>query len=125
MKQIQIGTYGSLKEGFHNHRGLGENKEFVGKDKITGTMFLRYNYPHLYLNSQNPQITKEKPTEHTLEVYKIDQEHFNVIDRMEKSSGYEQEKIKTIYGETIIWVNKDYFPPGLKYIKEYTKETLQ
>jgi len=126
MEKIQIGTYGSLKKGFHNHPRLG-NKEYIGEDTIKGVMYLCYNYPNLYESSEDIKgLEKELEREHEIEIYKIDKEDFEMINRMEIYSGYIQKTISTKHGNTIIWINpKEFFKPGLKHLEAYTKETIK
>lgn len=127
MKKILIATYGSLRKGFHNHSWLGENAVFKGIDKITGVMYLNHSYPHLYHpDGLGGPYCEDLQRSHKVEIYEIDKENFENIDRIEKASGYELEKYYTKFGTAKIWFNPHTLnPENLVWIEAYTPELLK
>ena len=141
MEKVLIATYGSLRKGFHNHICMGENPTFKGNDDVFGVMYLAYSsYPHLYHESNkaysvDPEGTRTLPFRksmsrpHRIEIYEIDKQNFEMINRMEIGAGYEPEIIDTEFGKATIWFTippkNSWFPNNLKWIEAYTKELIK
>lgn len=77
-----IAVYGSLKRGKYNHR---EGMKHVGDSSIRGSMFMCYSYPHLYPENR---CVPEQVIEYPVELYEVDEDMFNRLDRMERVAGY-------------------------------------
>ena len=120
-----VAVYGSLKRGFYNHEGLGEDANFLGTDTVSGVMHLRGSYPTLTAWEDLPDDEKKMERDHIIEVYEISDEAFEGIEAMEHGAGYVTELLNTRYGTAHIYM----MPAGNlrqsdKWIEAYTPEVL-
>ena len=122
-----VAVYGSLKKGFYNHRGLGDDKEFLGRHSVRGVMYSNGSYPKLY----HPQGKSKHPLGyslarfHELEVYRISDARFNAITQMEIGAGYTPEVIDTEFGPaTIYYMPHRNFYEGDTWVEAYTHDGL-
>ena len=76
----RIFTYGTLKQGFHNHYLLKSSK-FIGKEELKG-------YTLFDLNFQYPLAVKMKDKSITGEIYEVDEKTFGKLLQIEISVGY-------------------------------------
>lgn len=116
MKRIAV--YGSLKRGKYNHR---ESMKFIGESTIRGSMFLCYSYPHLYPEDRS---LPEHVIEYPVELFEVDDEMFQSLDRMEQGAGYTGHLLtfKTVDGEVeaLLWFKDGHGKDSsLPYITSY------
>ena len=77
----EIWVYGSLRKGEYNNYLL-KNSKYIGKGIVKGfKMYSLGSYPFVYQ-------TNNKDDTIVVEGYKIDIEIYDLIEKMEKSSGY-------------------------------------
>lgn len=129
-----VACYGSLKEGFYNHRVLGEDAEFLGKSLVQGVMYWNGSYPKLYKPYTPVEEYGDRPAnllaiehknarDHELEIYRVSEKAFDHINAMELGAGYVAEEIETEWGPaTIYWMPHENFSDTDKWIAGYTKE---
>lgn len=129
MERILVACFGSLKKGFYNHRALGE-VDYLGNTTVYGVMYLHGSYPRLYhVVNDDYDSPFRLPLEktHEVEVYSVDQAHYEGVRSMELGAGYEEEEIDTPYGKAKIYFNPHtVFSPSIdKWIPAYTHELLK
>lgn len=104
-----VAVYGSLRQGFGNHRLLVGSK-FLGDDDIYGgyKMYSLWGYPGVIKADGNHRIK--------IEVYEVDDMTLQSLDRLEgfrgsqyKDNLYNRESINTKYGSTFIYFLNDYY----------------
>ncbi len=96
---------------------LGDDALLMGKDKITGVMYLHGTYPRLY--HQDPRGLNDT-IQYEVEVYEIDGRNYEVIVDMELGAGYKAEQIHTVFGEATVFFNPiDYASNSDQYITHY------
>lgn len=95
-----IAVYGTLRKGKPLHGYLRDSK-FLGEDWIEG-----YD---LYVDVL-PYAVKGKGRL-KVEVYEVDEETFERINRMEVNAGYKPVEVNTKFGRAILWEWK-YKPSG-------------
>lgn len=86
---ITIGVYGTLKQGFNNHKRFLEDAEFIGKDIIKGELYETRRYPMLTTGKDDIAI----------EIFKVDFKTFERLKEMEENAGY-------VTGTTITQIKK-------------------
>ena len=92
---MKVAVYGTLRQGFWNHRLL-ENSTFLGKTK-TEPRFTMYGHGV-------PWVTNTGSTEITVEVYEIDEKTFQNLDFLEGyPTYYNRQLINTEFGEAWIY----------------------
>jgi gamma-glutamylcyclotransferase (GGCT)/AIG2-like uncharacterized protein YtfP len=89
-----IAVYGSLKRGKYNHDFYLKDAKKLGEIDVIGTMYLVSSYPALVDDGEN---------EYVAEVYEVDDETFESLDRMESGAGYVQ---KIVEG-AVVWYAGD------------------
>lgn len=124
-----VAVYGSLKKGFYNHRGLGDDKEFLGNMTINGVMYSNGSYPKLYKSDGDANdegvLAPSKARDHEVEVYRISERPFTGITRMEVGAGYTPEQIETPYGlATIYYMDHKNFYDGDHWVEAYKHDSL-
>lgn len=123
MNKILIATYGSLRKGFHNHIAV-ESGTFKGNGKFKGIMQIRSNYPYMFHKNEIETNTEE--TEHEIEIYEIDKEKYESINKMELNAGYKEETISTEFGQAVIWITVPrIFNSKLPIDKKYTLDVYK
>lgn len=128
MERTLVACFGSLKKGFYNHAALGA-AEFLGSTSVLGVMYLHGSYPRMYHvvnDDYDSPFGLDKERAHEVEVYSVDEAHYQGVRAMELGAGYFEEEIETPYGVAKIYFNPhSVFSPGMdKYIAAYTKEVL-
>ena len=99
---MKVAVYGTLRQGFYNHRLL-ENSKFLGKTK-TEPRFTMYGHGI-------PWIVDGGSTQIVVEVYEIDTETFKSLDFLEGFPVYyNRELIDTEFGEA--WIYFRYIEGG-------------
>lgn len=76
-KQVYVAVYGTLRKNSGNHRLLVGNK-YIGTyylDRVNATMYTNGSFPALLYDEKGGKLV--------CEVYKIDGETFNRLDRLE------------------------------------------
>lgn len=123
-----VAVYGSLKKGFYNHYGLGEDAEYLGNMIVTGVMYSNGSYPKLYRTNEDQTFeafNQGKERNHEVEVYSINEARYHGITSMEVGAGYTPEDIETPYGmATIYWMPHDHFYDGDHWVESYSKTHL-
>lgn len=95
MEMVRIAVYGTLRKGMPLHYVIaGGNGKFVGFDWIDGFEMYALRYP--WAVHGNGKIL--------VEVYDVDEEIFDTIDRIESGAGYDLEEVETKYGKALMWV---------------------
>lgn len=100
MKDILVAVYGSLRQGLHNHAVLG-GSELVGEDTTTPnyTMVSLGSFPAVHIGGDTPI---------TIEVYKVNEEIFHNLDRLEGYPHfYNRTTIDTKYGKAWMYFIDD------------------
>lgn len=126
-----VAVYGSLKKGFYNHRALGADARFLGKDKVRGVMYSNGSYPKLYkplvIGTDGADMFRDELIrDHELEVYSIENHMHDYIHGMEIGAGYIEEDIKTEFGKAkIYYMPHDLFDPEDVWVKDYTHKSLE
>lgn len=82
----RIATYGTLKRGFYNNYLLGPDAKFVGEGTFPGTIWCEkgQGYPRAVVDTNDIMDDIVH-----VEVYDIDDLHFDMIDRLERAFAYE------------------------------------
>jgi len=97
---MKIAVYGTLRMGCHNHSVYLEKAKFLGRTRIKGFDMWRDTW-HTF-----PFVTRGKGRI-VVEVYEVDKDTFNTLDRMEKEAGFVRREIEIkLNGERInatIW----------------------
>lgn len=98
-----IAVYGTLKR-YHSNYPMIEGGQFLGIDHVIGQLYTNGSYPML-VRGKNKVL---------IEVFKVNDKVFMRADLMELGAGYFRDKIKTKYGNAIIWKQhrdqiKDYY----------------
>ena len=105
---MKVAVYGTLREGFGNHRLLA-GSEFIGKTK-TEPIFTMYG-------SAIPWIVAGGNTAITVEVYEVDEVTMRNLDRLEGYPYYyDRKEVSTEFGDAWIYFReepgKDEIPSG-------------
>ncbi len=131
-----VAVYGSLKKGFYNHRGLGDDKEFLGGMAVDGVMYSNGSYPKLYKPDSeckcqasdfacDSSFCMNKARVHDIEVYRINARRFESITSMEVGAGYTPEQIETPWGPaTIYYMDHKNFYDGDHWVEAYKHDSL-
>lgn len=130
-----VAAYGSLKEGFYNHRVLGEDAKFLGKSTVRGVMYWNGSYPKLYHFDQHGEDDEKNACnfcynlarDHELEVYDVrEKPHAQYIQYMELGAGYIEEEIDTEWGPAkIYYMPHERFDERDKWIPAYTQDLFK
>ena len=99
---MKIAVYGTLRKGKPLHGYLGDSR-FLGEDWIEG-----YD---LYVDALPFTVRGEGKLK--VEVYEVDDETFEAIDRMEVNAGYRPVEVDTKFGRAVLW-EWAYEPSGEK-----------
>lgn len=99
---MKICCYGSLKQGFWNHRRFNLGGFFVGKDEVENVALYLTTAPY-------PFAVEESGADVEVEVYDVPANVFASINWMEVSAGYYRKDLMTAYGPASIWLVKE--PP--------------
>lgn len=122
-----VAVYGSLKKGFYNHRGLGEDAEFLGRGIVNGVMYSNGSYPKLYhpTGKDGGSFDDDLSENHEIEVYRITDARFQGIESMEHGAGYISETIETEWGPaTIYFVPHKNFYEGDHWVEAYKHDSI-
>lgn len=130
MKGKLVAVYGSLKKGYYNHEGLGEDSEYLGNMTIDAVMYSNGSYPKIYHQIENPTAEgdttafgSDKVRKHEVEVYRINEKRYFAISSMEHGAGYVSEDIETPYGTaTMYWMPHKRFSEHDHWVEAYKKE---
>jgi gamma-glutamylcyclotransferase (GGCT)/AIG2-like uncharacterized protein YtfP len=124
-----VAVYGSLKKGFYNHHGLGEDKKHLGNITVRGVMYSNGAYPKLYHPINElvgalegglvARFVVELARDHVVEVYEISDKDYNSITQMEVGAGYTPEDIETPWGVATIY----YMPHSNFHESDYWVES--
>jgi len=122
-------SYGSLKRGYWNHDryGLGKPKAI---SEVYGEMYVnpRLGYPHLMETTDEKPLAKAKFYE--VEIYEVEDNVYESINRMEIASGYYPKEITFFTIEkpneeikaTVWFADPAYVTPNPDhYVEEYKK----
>ncbi len=100
MSALQVFVYGTLKRGGHNHHLL-EGDTFLGEHRTPP----RYT---MYSLGGFPAVVRHGNTAIQGEVYRISQQTFANLDRLEDyPSFYDRELIDTPYGKAWMYIMDD------------------
>ena len=107
-----VAVYGSLKQGFHNHRWL-ENAPLFGEAETPA----KYT---MYDAGRFPYLLEEGNTPIKVELYEVNDLILEGLDRLEgvKSGHYKRSKVETSLGEATIYVATE---ETAKQVREYCK----
>ena len=123
-----VAVYGSLKKGFYNHGGLGEDAEFLGNSSVSAVMYSNGSYPKLYHSTGHKVMDNfdlSKTRVHELEVYSISDARFQGIERMEHGAGYVSELIDTEWGPaTIYYMPHERFSGHDTWVEAYKRDGI-
>lgn len=102
----KVAVYGSLKEGFGNHRLL-TTSEKVGEDWVDGwTMYSLGGFPAIVEGDGSIKV----------EIYEVDDETFSRLDRLEGyPSFYDRKKVETSEGAA--WIYYHHTPPAREIVE--------
>ena len=117
-----LAAYGSLKKGYYNHDCL-EGAEYLGNSSVRGVMYSNGSYPKLYKvenddYDSNFRLPLEK--KHTLEIYRVTDEQYRPIERMELGAGYVVEEVETEWGPAkIFYMPHENFNSNDHWVEKY------
>lgn len=105
--KILVAVYGSLKQGFYNHKLLdNHNAKLLGEETIPYWLMLNIGYFPAIIPTMNVSDTI------LIEVYETNASALKSLDRLEgvESNHYERFKVNTKFGDAYIYV---YHPRSL------------
>jgi len=113
MKKYLVGVYGSLRSGMSNHQYYLSNSEYKGifSTEPEYTLHSLSYYPGLKLNGNTSVV---------MEVYEVDEETLNTLNRLEgyrpneKSTFYDRIEINTPWGKAFTYI----------YVNELSKDSI-
>jgi len=82
-----IGTYGTLRKGWYNNYILKDTDA-----KYIGTGILK-GYKMYYITEMYPAIIEDHKGECIVELYRVDESAYYVIDELETAFNYREEKV--------------------------------
>jgi len=95
-----VAVYGSLREGLHNHKRLGEDKDFIGEGLVKGF--------GMYSLGAFPALSREGThTDVVVELYHVSDKSMMDLDVLEGFPSFYTRKLCpiTVNGETVpAWV---------------------
>lgn len=128
-----VAVYGSLKKGFYNHQGLGDDAEYLGNMTVNAVMYSNGSYPKIYhvgnfaneVDDFGTKFSSGLARDHEVEVYRITDARYASITRMEVGAGYVAEDIETPYGTaTMYWMPHEHFYEHDHWVEAYVKDGI-
>ncbi len=123
----KVAVYGSLRKGLGNHNYFLKNAKYLGEFK-TEPIY------SLYSLGGYPGLKENGSTSVTMEVYEVNEQEAEAIDRLEgyssnrQSTFYDKEIINTPYGEAGVYIYVNSIPENRLVKsgdwKEYMSETI-
>ena len=104
MVKTRVFVYGTLKQGFYNHRVMQHaGGTFVGEDTTKGQMYSRGAFPMVDI-SKDGRILGE--------IYELEEENLKILDRLEGyPTFYNRSQIDTGHGRVWIYhVEREKYP---------------
>jgi len=102
-----VAVYGSLKEGYGNHRLLLSSDK-MGEDWVEGwQMYSLGGFPAIVKGNSKVKV----------EIYSVDEETFSRLDRLEGyPSFYDREQVKTVQGDA--WIYFHHYKPNAPVVED-------
>jgi gamma-glutamylcyclotransferase (GGCT)/AIG2-like uncharacterized protein YtfP len=101
--RVQVGVYGTLKEGFHRHDSLGIDKKYLGIASVPGILLHMDEHPMLVRQKHGYELRQGNTV--AVQVYDIDASRIKILDHIEGHPYYYAREVifSTLFGDILVY----------------------